>query len=48
MRLIDCRTTIPYWFWLQRGEDVFKPGPQYHIWDAVGGLGSTSTNYGNL
>lgn len=47
LRLVDCRTAIPYWFWLGRGENIFKPAPGYHIWDDYGGLGSTETNYGN-
>ena len=52
-RLIDCRTTIPYWNFPRFSESLYQPSssphsdPDYHIWDTHGGFGSPVTSVEN-
>lgn len=44
---MDCRLTIPFWNFPLYAKHLFKRAPGYHMWDNVGGFGSTHTTIKN-
>eukprot|EP00111_Clytia_hemisphaerica_P012849 TCONS_00037769-protein len=46
-RLLDCRLTIPYWNFPRFSQTLYQPSHNYHIWDNVGGFGSTESKIEN-